>query len=86
MKTGVIVYAAGDPPLNWSEAQENKSQQYATKADMVKVITHTSGHFDLHDAWFELVTQGMSHVICKLAEFDKTGQMRLTGREMRLCG
>jgi hypothetical protein len=86
MKTGVIVYAAGDPPPHWSGALENNPEEYDPDADMVKLITHTTGHFDLHDAWFELVCKGMSRVICKMAEFNEAGQMRLTGREMRLCG
>jgi len=86
MKTGVIVYVTGDSPSDWTESNEDDKRLFAPRADMVKVITRTTGHFDLHDAYFELISRGMSFIVCKLAEFNESGQIHLTGRELRLCG
>jgi hypothetical protein len=85
MKTGIIVYAAGDPPADWSEETTTDAVRVETGAHMVKLITRTTGHFDPHDAWFELTCRGMSHITCKMAEFSHDGRLRVTGRELRLC-
>jgi len=86
MKTGVIVYAIGDPPHDWTEEKESEIREVETQADMVKIITRVTGHFDVLDAWFELTSKGVSLIICKFASFNETGRMMLTGRELRLCG
>ena len=86
MKAGIIIYATGNPPPDWMEGDCGVIGDLANKPGMVKIITRTSGHFDVHDAWFELISKGMAHIICKLAAFNDLGQMELTGKEMRLCG
>ena len=86
MKTGVIIYATGDPPHDWTEEKEGEICELETEADIVKIITRVTGHFDVFDAWFELTSKGVSLIICKLASFNEAGRMRLTGRELRLCG
>jgi hypothetical protein len=86
MKTGLIIYATGDPPRNWTETDSDVTGKIGWKPEMVKIITRTSGHFDIHDAWFELVSKGMAHIVCKMASFNDLGEMVLTGREFRLCG
>ena len=86
MKTGVIIYTIGDPPQDWTEERAGLIGNLETEPDMVKIITRATGHFDVHDAWFELVSKGMVRIICKIAAFNHAGQMMLTGRELRLCG
>jgi len=86
MKTAVIVYATGEPPPAWSEEKERSIRDLFPEADAVEIITLKTGHFDLHDAWFKLISKGMSLIVCKLAAFNDVGQVRLTGRELRLCG
>ena len=56
------------------------------KADRLEIITRTSGQFDIHDAWWHLVAKGMKRVLCLIAEVDDDGKLRLTGRQLRLCG
>jgi len=86
MKTGIIVYAAGKPPQDWNEECEQGVRDLLTGVDAVEIITSETGHFDVPDAWYTLVSKGISLVVCKLAVFNESGQMQLTGRELRLCG
>jgi hypothetical protein len=86
MKTGFIIYAAGNPPQGWNEEHENGIRDQLPGADAVEVITSETGHFDVSDAWYALVTKGISLIVCKLAVFNEFGQMKLTKRELRLCG
>ncbi len=86
MKTGVIVYAAGEPPSDWTEESEQSVRDLFPEAAAVEIITSMTGHFDLHDAWFQLVSKGMALIYCKMAVFDDAGHIRLMDRELRLCG
>ena len=86
MKTGIIVYATGKPPQDWNEKREQGVRHLLPGADAVEIITSETGHFDVSDAWYTLVSKGSSLVVCKLAVFNESGQMQLTGRELRLCG
>ena len=49
---------------NWVEGDCGVIGDLANKPGMVKIITRTSGHFDVHDAWFELISKGMTHILC----------------------
>jgi hypothetical protein len=86
MKSGVIVYVAGQAPADWTEEKEASLKKVAAGADAVELITSLSGHFDIADAWHALTVRGMNHIVCKSAVFDETGQVRFTRKEMRLCG
>ena len=86
MKNGVIVYVAGPAPESWTEESEEVLKQEAADADSVECITSRSGHFDIADAWHALTVKGMNHIVCKTAVFDEEGQVRFTGKQMRLCG
>lgn len=87
MKTGTIIYVAGNSTLEWltSDLKELVCKS-GIKADRLEIITRTSGNYDIHDAWWRLVAKGMQLVLCLLAEVDDRGELRLTGRQMRLCG
>ncbi len=61
-------------------------KKFGVKADRWEIITHDTGHADIHDAWWHLLAQGMQQVFCMLAEVDGNGDIQLTGRQMRLCG
>jgi hypothetical protein len=86
MKSGIIVYVAGPAPADWTEEKELSLKEAAAGADAVELITSNSGHFDIADAWHALTVRGMNHIVCKAAVFDASGQVLLTGKEMRLCG
>lgn len=86
MKRGMIIYAVGDPPPDWQETDPGVAWDFDPKPDLVQIITRNSGHFEVHDAWFELVSKGMQLMVCKLAAFNELGHMVMTGRELRLCG
>jgi len=59
---------------------------FGIQADRWEIITRSTGPADIHDAWWRLLTKGMQQVLCLLAEVDSNGEIRLTGRQMRLCG
>jgi hypothetical protein len=87
MKTGVIIYVAGDRD-NVGVPKDKASflRDHGFNADRWEIITRSTGPADIHDAWWRLLTKGMQQVHCLMAEVDTNGEMRLTGRQMRLCG
>jgi hypothetical protein len=86
MKTGIIVYiASNDLPDNTVDHQ-TAVNKLNIEADRLEFVSATSGHFDISDAWWSLTVKGMQRIICKLAEFTSLGDLKLTGRELRLYG
>jgi len=87
MKIGAIIYVSGDKPM---EGLKHKFKELVLesgiKADRLEIISRTSGCFDIHDAWWHLIAKGMHLVLFMMAEVDEDGKLRLTGRQLRLCG
>ena len=86
MKTGAIVYVLGKENHYGNIDLEEAVRSLKIKADRVEIVSSTSGHFDIMDAWWLLTTKGMKKIICMLAEVGDQSAIKLTGREMRLCG
>jgi hypothetical protein len=86
MKSGVIIYVAGNAPESWSEGDETHIRSTESQADLIEIITTKTGHFDVLDAWWNLLSKGMSLVTCKMAFFSESGEIQFTGRELRLYG
>ena len=86
MKSGVIIYVTGNAPQDWTENDEADVRNLEAQADLIEIITTQTGHFDVLDAWRDLLSKGMSLVICKMAVFSESGEIKFTGRELRLCG
>jgi hypothetical protein len=53
---------------------------------LIEIITTKTGHFDVLDAWWHLLSKGMSLVTCKMAVFRECGEIEFTGKQLRLCG
>ena len=86
MKTGIILYIVGDEPVTQTTNTEHLANQLALDAERIEVVSRNTGHFDVHDAWWSLIAKGMKRILCILAEYTRTGDLRLTGRSLRLCG
>jgi hypothetical protein len=86
MKTGLIIYVIGREPADWNEDSELTTIKENIKADLVEIITVKTGHFDVSDAWWSLLTRGMKRIVCRIGEFTPKGNLSLTGNELRLCG
>jgi len=87
MKTGAIIYVAGERDcVGIGEDKGMLLKKHGIQADRWEIITRSTGPADIHDAWWRLLTKGMHQVLCLLAEVDSNGEIRLTGRQMRLCG
>lgn len=87
MRTGAIIYVAGDEPeQGFAHSPGELIRNSGIQADHLEIMTRTSGHFDIHDAWWRLIAKGMQRVMCLIAEVNDSGALRLTGRQMRLCG
>ncbi len=86
MKTGIIVYITGEASFSDDYNLSRLTEQLSLDADRVEIISHDTGHFDVSDAWYNLTVNGMQRIVCKMAEFTGLGEIRLTGRELRLCG
>jgi hypothetical protein len=86
MKTGIIVYIAGDDDRGPEIDLEKQVKRLELEADRVELVSRSSGHFDVSDAWWYLTTKGMNHVKCAIGELTESGHIQLTGRELRLSG
>jgi hypothetical protein len=86
MRTGIIVYVTGEPSKNLSINPEADRKRLGLDADAVAWIAADTGEADIHYAWWALQSRGIARVICKTATVDPAGALRLTGRELRLCG
>jgi len=86
MKSGLIIYVVGKEPANWDADSELMTIKKSTKADLVEIITAQTGHFDVLDAWWSLLTRGMKRITCMIGKFSPTGNLTLTSRELRLYG
>lgn len=86
MKTGVIVYLSESEAGKCKTDPEKAVKEMQMKADKVELITGTTGHFDIPDAWLDLTVKGMQRIICTMAQCTDTGELRLTDRKLRLCG
>jgi len=87
MKTGVIVYVLGRGEHGFNESSSWEfSGNLDMDADKIEVVISGEDKFDIMDAWWKLTTKGMKRVVCVLAEITNDSRLRLTGRELRLCG
>jgi hypothetical protein len=86
MKTGLIVYIVGSDPWEVDMDCAAEVKKLGIDADMVEVISPTSGHFDIPDAWRDLTVRGMQRIECMIAEYTQAGGLKLQDRRLRLCG
>ena len=86
MKSGVIIYVAGNAPQSWTEEDETVIRDQTSQANLVEIITTKPGQKDVLDAWRALLLKGMARISCKMAVFNETGDIEFTGKELRLCG
>jgi hypothetical protein len=86
MKTGVIIYIVGNVPDDWDEDINKMNNHSAIQADTIEVVVSNFGSYDVHYAWWKLVTKGMQIINCRLALFDRAKKLTLTGKDLRLCG
>ena len=86
MKTGVILYiVGGEDPYDGLDL-EQAVNGLNLEADRVEAVYSRSSNFDVMDAWWSLTAKGMKQIVCKTAEIANGSRLRLTGRELRLCG
>ena len=86
MKTGAIVYITGVENLGAEFNLEHAVKRLDLDADRVEVVSKDIGHFDVMDAWWMLIVKGVKSVVCLMAEVIGNSELRLTGRQLRLCG
>jgi hypothetical protein len=86
MKTGLIVYVVGAEPVDWDADSQLRAIKQSSQADLVEIITVKSGHFDVLDAWWSLLSRGMNRIVCIIGEFTPNGDLTLKKRKLCLCG
>jgi len=86
MKTGIIVYVAGNVPDQWEEDLRPAIAGADACADAYEFVTSAARGYDIHYAWWKLLTKGSRKVVCRTATFDTPDKLTFTGRELRLCG
>ena len=86
MKTGVIVYVVGMERFDGIFDERGAAKGLGLEADRVEVVFSGEDHFDIMDAWWLLTVKGMQRVVCMIGEIANRSDLKLTGRELRLCG
>ncbi len=85
MKSGIIIYVAGNAPQDWTEDDERGIHDLVPQANLIEIITTQTGQLDVSDAWRALLVKGMAHISCKIAILNQAGKIEFTGQELRLC-
>ncbi len=85
MKTGIIVYVAGDDAL-MDPDQHARTIKDRMHAEQVEIVSRRHGHYDVSDAWWTLTAKGMHRIICLITELSGFGDLILTDRQFRLSG
>jgi len=86
MKTGIIVYVVGCENAGKDFDEKNAIKGLEIKAESIKLVFSGDTCFDVMDAWWNLTREGMSRVVCMIGESVGSSVIRLTGRELQLCG
>jgi len=86
MKRGAILYVLGEEYIDNGEDLEDIGKKLNIEADMVEVVSSMDKNFDVMYAWWFLTTKGMKSITCLAAELVDHTKIKLTGRELRLCG
>jgi len=86
MKTGVILYVSGVGEAEQDLDVLRLARRLNIHADRVETVVGSSACFDVMDAWWKLTVKGMKKIVCMSAEVTNDRSLRLTGRELRLCG
>ena len=86
MKTGVSLYIVGGEGPYDDIDMEKAVKKLDLKADRVEAVYSRSSNFDVMDAWWSLTAKGIKQIVCMIAEIANGSGLRLTGRELRLCG
>jgi hypothetical protein len=86
MKIGAIVYIAGSERIEDDFDLEKAVKRLNLKTDRVEIVSSKAGHFCVMDAWWMLMAKGMRIIVCLVAEVTNGSELKLTGRELRLCG
>jgi hypothetical protein len=86
LKTGIIIYIVGDTPNVPPSDPMEMARKLMLGADRLEIVSSHYGHFDVHDAWWSLVSKGMQRILCTLGEYNPCGQIQLKSQTLRLCG
>ena len=83
MKTGIIVYVAGESSWRENVQLDHVTNDPRLQADRIAVASDLE---EIVDQWFTLTVKGVQMIKCLIAEAGERNELRLTGRELRLCG
>ena len=86
MKTGAIVYVVDSGIRESDFNTEDAVKSLNLKADRVEVVFSQSQYFDIMDAWWSLAAKGMKLITCFTAGAINDSELKLTGRELKICG
>lgn len=86
MKIGAIVYIAGSERMEDDFDVERAVARLNLWADRVEIVSSKAGHFSVMDAWWMLLAKGIGLIVCLIAEVVDGSELKITGRELRLCG
>ena len=85
MKTRVILYVVRDTKDVGGVRGEELTKALDISADRVKIVMPAEVDAGVADAWWRLTAQCMNRIVCMIAQVTQNCEIRLTGRELRLC-
>ncbi|MCD6296363.1 MAG: hypothetical protein DRH24_10930 [Deltaproteobacteria bacterium] len=79
MKKGIIVCVAHDASEEWNQDDETDFRNRLSEFDAVRIITPEIMPYQLHHIWLRLLSTGIMHIVVKMAIFNNSGKLVLTG-------
>jgi len=79
MKKGIIVCVAGDAPEERNQDDETDFRNRLSEFDAVRIIMPEIMPYQLHHIWLRLLSTGIMHIVVKMAIFNNSGKLVLTG-------
>jgi hypothetical protein len=86
MKTGIIVYVLGNVSMNEEFNEKSAIEGLGVPADRVAFVFSGEKNDDIAYHWWDMTRKGMSRIICMAGMLNPPSQIRLTGKQLQLCG
>lgn len=84
MKKGIIVCVNGEAPEKWHRDDETDFRSKLSGFDAVRITTPEIMPFQLQHIWMRLLSTGIMHIVVKMAIFNTSGELVLTGKQFIL--
>ncbi|MBW2604548.1 MAG: hypothetical protein JRE28_09575 [Deltaproteobacteria bacterium] len=84
MKKGIILCVNGEAPKKWNRDDETDVRSRLSGFDAVRITTPEIMPYHLQHIWLRLLSNGIMYIVVKMAIFNTSGELVLTGEQFIL--